>query len=262
MRESERIETNGPVYYQFEQWADVPFRHGVYTRQGGVSEAPWMSLNLGGTVGDSIEAVAENHRLLCHSLDLDRERACSVWQVHGADTVIATAPPENRRWMNRADGLVTNQPDLPLLMRFADCVPILFYDPVQEVIGIAHAGWRGTLQGAQVSVVDTMREAFGSHPEDIQAGIGPSIGPERYQVGEEVVQQVEAVFGTLDGLITRADDGSAYLNLWEANRRQLAGAGVHQIEIAEICTAQHTDEFFSHRAEHGKTGRFGAVIAL
>jgi YfiH family protein len=141
-------------------------------------------------------------------------------------------------------------------------VPVLFYDPVQSVIGIAHAGWRGTLQGAQVSVVETMRDAFGSRPEDIQAGIGPSIGPERYQVGEEVVEQVEAVFGSTEGLITRADDGSAYFNLWEANRRQLEGAGLRHIEIAAICTAQHTDEFFSHRAENGKTGRFGAVIAL
>lgn len=258
----QRIESHGLAYYRFEMWADAPFRHGIFTRRGGVSPAPWASLNLGGTVGDSVEAVRENHRLIYSAFDLDPRRACSVWQVHGADTVIATTAPSNRKWINRADGMVTNQPALPLVMRFADCVPILFYDPVQHVIGMAHAGWRGTLAGIQVSVVETMRNAFGSKAGDIQACIGPSIGPDKYQVGEEVVTEVQSTFGTLEGLVERASDGSAYLNLWEANARMLRGAGVQQIEIAGICTASHTDEFFSHRAEGGKTGRFGAVMAL
>ena len=258
----QRLESGQLRYFQFEMWQDAPIRHGIFTRHGGISSAPWTSLNLGGTVGDSTDAVAENHRRVYSSLDLDSSRACTVWQVHGADTVIATNPPANRKWINRADGMVTNRRDLPLMMRFADCVPILFFDPVQEVIGIAHAGWRGTLAGAQVSVVNTMQQAFGSQPEDIQACIGPGIGPDCYQVGEEVVEAVQETFGTLDGLIKRAEDGSAYLNLWESNRRKLAEAGLRQIEIAGICTASHTEDFFSHRAEKGKTGRFGAVIAL
>jgi len=257
-----RIETHPQIYYQFEMWQDSPLRHGVFTRHGGVSQAPWGTLNLGATVGDPIDAVRENHRRMMGALGLDPAQSASVWQVHNADTVIATAPPQGRKWLNRADGLVTNRHDLALVMRFADCVPILFYDPVQKAVGMAHAGWRGTLNGAQVSVVKTMQMAFGSRPADIQACIGPSIGPRHYQVGEEVVQEAQDTFGTLDGLIARATDGSAYLNLWEANRQQLLGAGVQRIEIAEICTYTHTDDFYSHRAEKGKTGRFGAVIAL
>ncbi len=258
----QRIETDGLVYYQFDMWMNAPFKHGIFTRLGGVSPAPWGTLNLGGTVGDTPEAVAENHRRMYDILGVNRERICTVWQVHGADTVIAYEPPTHRKWLDRADGVVTDQPDTPLAMRFADCVPILFYDPVKNGIGMAHAGWRGTIMGAQTSVVEAMCAGFGSHPADIQAGIGPSIGPDAFQVGEEVVAEFEKAFGGLDGLIQRAADGTAYLNLWEANRRKLAEVGVKDIEIAEICTASNIDEFFSHRAEKGRTGRFGAVMSL
>lgn len=251
-----------PVYYQFDQWVCAPIIHGIFTRLGGVSQAPWASFNLGGTVGDELAAVRENHRRMYAALELDESRACTVWQVHSADTVVVHHPVQHRRWLARADGMVTNRPGVPLTMRFADCTPILLYDPVQQAIGIAHAGWRGTVTGAGVSAVDAMVAAFGTHPADIQAGIGPSIGPDRYQVGEEVVTAVKNYFGHTDGLIKRADDGSAYLNLWTANRLALERAGITQIEVAGLCTATRTDEFYSHRAEHGRTGRFGAVIAL
>lgn len=255
--------SNGLVYYQFDQWhAGNHLTHGVFTRLGGVSQAPWGTLNLGGTVGDEPDAVRENHRRMYAALALDAARACTVWQVHSADTVVVRGPVTHRRWLARADGMVTDQPGVPLTMRFADCTPILLYDPVRHVIGIAHAGWRGTVLGAGVSTLEALRAAFGSRPQDVEAGIGPSIGPERYQVGEEVVAAVRETFGHVDGLIRRADDGSAYLDLWAANRLALERAGVEQIEVAGICTATHTQEFYSHRAEAGRTGRFGAVIAL
>lgn len=127
---------------------------------------------------------------------------------------------------------------------------------------MAHAGWRGTVQGVSGELVRAMAAAFGSRPADMFAGIGPSIGPEHYQVGEEVVAAVESRFSTLDGLIARNPrDGTAYLDLWAANRLDLERAGVSQIEIAGLSTASHTAEFYSHRAEKGRTGRFGAVIA-
>lgn len=259
----QRRNHSGPVYYQFDQWANsAAITHGIFTRLGGVSESPWQSLNLGGTVGDDTQAVRENHRRMYDALGLDEHRACTVWQVHSADTVVVQGRVPNRRWLARADGMVTDRPGLPLTMRFADCTPILLYDPVRHVIGIAHAGWRGTVLGAGVSALHAMRDAYGTHPADVQAGIGPSIGPDRYQVGEEVVEAIAVAFGGTDGLIRRAGDGSAYLDLWVANRLALERAGVTQIEVAGICTASHTDEFYSHRAEAGRTGRFGAAIAL
>lgn len=260
----QRIATpNGaPIYYQFDQWQHSPFQHGVFTRRGGVSQGHWQSLNVGGTVGDDRAAVLENHRRMYATLDLSPHYACTVWQVHGIDTVVANGPLPQRKWLARADGIITNRIGLALSMRFADCVPVLFYDPEHHAIGLAHAGWRGTVQAVVWSTLQAMQNAYASRPEVIQAAIGPSIGPDRYQVGEEVVETVQQRFGTLEGLIQRAEDNSAYFNLWEANRRLLIEAGVQQIEMAGLCTATHTDEFFSHRAEQGKTGRFGVVMAL
>lgn len=259
----QRVSRAGPVYYQFDQWAQQNgVIHGVFTRLGGASGSPWESLNLGGTVGDDPATVRENHRRMYSTLGLDEAQACSVWQVHSADTVVVRRRVSGRRWLARADGLITDLPGLPLTMRFADCTPILLYDPVCHAAGIVHAGWRGTVRGAASSAVRAMQDAYGTEPADIQAGIGPSIGPEHYQVGEEVVDAVRTAFGATEGLIARASDGSAYLDLWAANRLALERAGVGQIEVAGICTATHTSEFYSHRAERGRTGRFGAVIAL
>lgn len=254
----DRIVADGLVYYRFPQ---LPLVHGVFARHGGVSAPPWDTLNLGHTVGDDPEAVRRNHARLWGVLGVDGARACTVWQVHGAETVVAAAPPKDRRWLAQADGIVTDRPNLPLLMRFADCVPILLYDPVRGVIGMAHAGWRGTVAGAGPSAVRAMARAFGSRPADLWAGIGPSIGPERYQVGADVARAVEGALGA-NGLVRWSDDGNAYLDLWAANRLALERAGVGQVAVAGICTASRTDEFFSHRAEGGRTGRFGAVLML
>lgn len=255
-----RVEQQGLAWYQFER---ISAPHGVFTRHGGVSAVPWASLNLGGNVGDDPAAVQENHERMYLALGLPRARACSVWQVHSADVVYAPGPAPGRRWLAAADGLITDQPNTPLAMRFADCTPILIADTQRGAIGIAHAGWRGTTRGVGGALVRAMSAAFGSRPGDLAAGIGPAIGPRRYQVGAEVVQAVQAHFGATDGLIAHdAADGSAYLDLWAANRIELERAGVGQIEVAALCTAEHTDDFFSHRAERGHTGRFGAVISL
>lgn len=218
---------------------------------------------MGGNVGDEAANVAHNHNRMYEVLNLNADRVCTVWQVHSADVITATQPNPQQRWLAQADGIVTNQPDTPLTMRFADCTPLFFFDPVQAVIGLAHAGWRGTVQGVGAKTVRAMVQAYGCKPSNIQAGIGPAIGPDRYQVGAEVVAAVETYFGATGDLIRRhPDDGTAYLDLWAANRLDLERAGVEQVEVARICTAENVHEFFSHRAENGRTGRFGAVLSL
>jgi YfiH family protein len=252
---------NALKYYKFENFGSL--KHGMFTRLGGVSEGAWGSLNLGGTVGDSVEAVRQNHLLMYDALDVAINATCTTWLAHGADTVMVDAPIRNRRWVAVADGMVTDRPNLALVMRYADCTPLLFHDPVRGVIGIGHAGWRGTVMGIGTSVVKTMIQAYGCRPADIHAGIGACIGPDKYQVGGEVVEAVHEHFGTTEGLI-RYDpaDNTAYLNLWEANKRDLERMGITSIEIAGICTATRLDEFYSHRAEKGRTGRFGVVMSL
>ena len=249
-------------YYQITDWIHE-VKHGIFTRHGGESQSPWSSLNVGGTVGDDLYAVRQNHQRMYESLDVNGESACTTWQVHGADVVVALGPVKGRRWLARADGMITNQTDVPLVMRYADCTPLMFYDPVQRAIGVAHAGWRGTVQGMAAAMAQAMSQTYNSKPADIQAAIGPSISKDCYQVGEEVVAAVDEYYGTENNLIRRdPTDGTAYFDLWAANKLDLERSGVEKVKIAEICTYQNTNEFFSHRAENGRTGRFGLVMSL
>jgi len=257
----ERTQKNGLHYYQNPRWQNL--RHGVFTRHGGVSAEPWGALNTGGTVGDDVAAVRENHQRMFKALDVNGEQSCTTWQVHGVDVVHANHPVDGRRWVARADGIITNRPDVPLVMRYADCVPLLVYDPEAQAIGLGHAGWRGTVQGMATNMVRAMQQAYGSDPGNLQVVIGPSISPERYQVGEEVVEAARDYYGEDADIIHRDPrDGTAYLDLWAANTLDFQKAGVEDVEVMGICTYQNTDDFHSHRAEKGRTGRFGVVMSL
>ncbi len=258
-----RSEYHGVVFYQFENLSRRGgLVHGVFSRRGGVSAPPFDTLNVGSTVGDDLANVLINRQRMAEALGMRDEDMRTVWQVHGADVVVIRGRGPQEWPPPQADGILTREIGLPLVMRFADCVPILLYDPVQRVAGIAHAGWRGTVAGAGAATVRTMCDAFGSRPADILAAIGPSIGPCCYEVGEEVVAQIREVFGDREELFHAANGKGPRLDLWAANRLALEQAGVEQIEVAGICTACRKDEFFSHRAEAGRTGRFGVVIML
>lgn len=250
---------SGLRYIQFDT---LKVRHAVFTRHGGVSPEPWHSLNLGGTVGDEIERVRKNRSLCFEVLGCKPESIFDVWQVHSADAVCADAPRKMDVPYQKADIILTDKPDITLFMRFADCVPILLHDPKKGVIGISHAGWLGTVRDVAGVTVDTMRERYDSNPSDVTACIGPSIGPDHYEVGEEVIEQVKQTFGTDASLVLPLHNNKVHFDLWKANQYLLERAGVRQIELAGICTACHTDDWFSHRAEKGKTGRFGALLSL
>jgi len=241
---------------------------GVFTRQGGVSRGPWRGLNVGHAVGDEPRAVEVNHDRIRQALDIPREAITTAQQVHGAQVAQVRAGDRGATFP-ATDGLITDVPGVVLMLRFADCVPLLFFDPRRPAVGLAHAGWRGTLAGIASRMVGAMQTAFGSRPEELIAGIGPAIGPCCYQVGRRLADQVQEQFPQWPDLIRRQPalaaspgDGDPYFDLWRANRRQLEAAGVVSIAVAHCCTACHVDEFFSHRAEKGRTGRFAVVIGL
>lgn len=249
-------------YYTFESLQFPEVVQGIFTRNGGVSPAPWASLNLGGTVGDTRANVIENRRRIFELIQRPVETIFDSWQVHGDYVLITNRPRPLDEPHTKADAIVTNRPEVTLLMRFADCVPILFYDPAHAVVGIAHAGWQGTVKKIAAAVIRTMAEAYGSQPEEVIAGIGPSIGPDHYEVGEDVIARVWQSFGADAPEVLIHANGRVKFDLWKANRLVLEQAGVRQIEVAGLCTACHNHDWYSHRKEAGRTGRFAAVIAL
>lgn len=249
------------VYYTFDSLAGIhAVKHAVSTRHGGTSPAPFHSLNLGHAVGDSPSNVARNTDLLYGLLDFPSGAGVTTNQVHGA-LVAAVGPRERGSSLDGFDALVTNIPGLPLLLRFADCVPILLFDPVKRAVGVAHSGWRGTVMKITAATVRAMTDAFGTRPHDLIAAIGPSIGPCCYCIGPNVIDAVRQSFARADRLLSERG-GKTYLDLWQANVHQLVALGVQQIELAGTCTAEHTHDFYSARREQNRTGRFGAIIAL
>lgn len=254
-------EHNELRYFSFDIFSTT-VTQAVFTRRGGVSPVPWHSLNLGGSVGDDPARVVENRLRSFDALGRDHASIHDVWLVHGTNIVYADAPRSLAQPSQRADIILTDNPEVSLFMRFADCVPLLFHDPKKHVIGIAHAGWMGTVKDAAKTAIEGMKSRYGCQPENIMVGIGPSIGVDHYEVREDVALQFREKYGRDAERVIQTRDGRSYLDLWTANEIQLQNAGVEQIQVSGLCTACHLDDWFSHRAEKGKTGRFGALMAL
>jgi len=236
-------------------------RHAVTTRLGGVSQLPFASLNLSIGVGDSPEAVSENRQRFCHAVGVLPQHLVECRMAHGTEVTRVGLGDRGHR-MQGVDALMTNAPGVPLLLTYADCVPIILYDPARHAVALVHAGWQGTVRGIASAVAQAMVDAFGSKPEEMLAAIGPAIGPCCYPVGPEVAHAVRRAFPDTDALLMSPNGGQPHFDLWQANVQQLQAAGVGQVEVAGICTACHRDQFFSHRAESGRTGRFGVLLML
>jgi YfiH family protein len=227
----------------------------------------YFTIGLNGIVHNDI--VLNNRKLLANQLGFSSSAYVFASQIHGNQVQVVKEEDRGKGAFERSsylcdiDAMVTNLRGICLVTQAADCVPILFYDPARSAIGAAHAGWKGTVAKIPSEVVKTMKSEYGSNPADLIVGIGPSIGPCCYEVGDEVVQQVHGSFGEAEGLFLRSEKFSGSIfNLWEANLRTLVEAGVKKenIEIAGICTKCSNELFFSARA--GDLGRFGAGIMI
>lgn len=253
----------GLRYFTFEQLTRAGVTHAVFTRQGGVSAAPFDSLNVGSTVGDALPSVRQNLQRAFEALGRTRESMFDSWLVHGRDVQVARAPrPADWARPPKADIIVTDKPDITLFMRYADCVPILLFDPQRRTAALAHAGWRGTVARVSEAAVQALAQHYGSRPQDMLAAIGPCISAERYPVGPEVVAEVQRVFGTRASQLLPQYGAATHFDLQAANQLVLQEAGVQNIEAANLCTASNMDDWFSHRGSAGRTGRFGTLITL
>ncbi|HLL89545.1 MAG TPA: peptidoglycan editing factor PgeF [Tepidisphaeraceae bacterium] len=259
-----RIAANGVVYYVSPMLKSSGVPHAFSTRIGGVSPAPFDSLNLGNPSGcatpDPDERVQENYRRLASAAGFvaDRHRRCWVHQVHGpeVETVAAAASFENGR---PADALATADAGAALAVRVADCVPVLIAGDDGRVVAAAHAGWRGVVGGVVPNAVRTAREIGAA---DLVAAIGPCIGPDAFEVGPEVAEAFLTAFPA-ESFVRERGGGKWTIDLRAAVRSQLRASGVSggRIDSTDRCTVRDGDEFFSHRRDNGITGRMAAMIA-
>lgn len=260
---------NGLWYGTFPALSQIGIRHGISARLGGVSEAPFSSLNLGLHTGDHADRVVANRQRFAEAVGIDFGKVVTAEQVHG-DQVAAVEYSHAGRGaavyqdaLPAADALITNCQELPLMLFFADCVPVIIADPIRGVVGISHAGWKGTVARIAAKTVTKMTEQFQTSPADCIAAIGPSIGPCCYEVDAPVVEILKDNFASWESLVVPSKEKQRWqLDLWEANRVQLLEVGVKSdnIHMSQVCTACNASLFFSHRADQGKTGRLGAVI--
>ncbi|WP_196591147.1 peptidoglycan editing factor PgeF [Pectinatus frisingensis] len=250
------------------------FIHGISTRIGGVSDSYYKSLNLGLHVADVPDKVIENRHIFCSQLNLSLQNTVCCEQIHGTHVHIVTKVDRGKGTLSLndtiagTDGLVTDVPNTPLMLFFADCAPLLIYDPVHKAVGLSHAGWRGTVGDIAASTLHTMHRAYKTNPQDCIAGIGPCIGQCCYEIGNEVADKFAALFNdsahfTLDHILVKQND-RYHLSLYEANKALLTIHGLLSCNIAaeSPCTSCNSSLFYSYRADKEKTGRHAAVICL
>lgn len=234
----------------------LSIHHGFTTRQGGVSQGYYATLNLGLSTGEDPRIVNQNRQKVFEQFGVFKDQVCILEQVHGNRVVIAEPS-----WHTfQADAMISNQKNLLLVIGVADCVPILFYDPIKQAIAAAHAGWRGTSLKIVEKVLEKMSEEYGSSPPDIRVVMGPSISRENYQVGPEVIKAFHQA-GFPDTIYDL--DGDRFrLDVAGANQYLLTQLGVTQIDVMSACTYAHPEQFYSHRRDGKKRGSHWGVIKL
>jgi len=240
---------------------------GFTTRQGGVSVAPYDSLNLGAHVGDSLEHVSINRARLCGDLGFDMSRVALAEQVHGDGVAHVVSGSEQP--VVGADALITDTPNLLLMLFFADCVPVFVYDPKHKAIGLAHAGWRGAAGNIVGKTISAMRDNFGTHPSDCFVAVGPCIAGDSYEVGVDVADKFRNLTaggesGSANVVMPRDELAGTYnLDLRQVIFLQALQTGVRadQIAVCDEDTFRNRRDFFSFRRD-GATGRMAAFLGM
>ncbi len=263
-------------YLSFPALSNIPFiKHGFSTRIGGVSDGMFSSMNLGrgnGPVKDDKEKVLENYRRISRSIGIDVNSIVISKQVHKTNIRAVTLEDRGKglfipRDFEEVDGLITNEPGITLVTKYADCVPLYFVDWKKKAIGLTHSGWRGTVAEIGRCTVEELLRHYGSEPENIIAVIGPSICKECFEIGEDVATEFEKAFPNAYEfkILEKLGDSNKYFcDLWAANRQILIKAGLREenIHISGVCTCCNDDILFSHRKSVGKRGSLAAFLTI
>lgn len=264
-----RIAENGVGLLRFDAWEQIPgLTHAFSTRIGGVSRREFAAMNLGFNRGDDEADVVENYRRFAEANQVQLMTMTAGAQDHNIN--VRRVTKENvgvgiwkARDMESVDGLVTNEKELSLVIYCADCVPLYFYDPEHEAIGLSHAGWRGTVNGMAKATVKKMQAEFGTDPAKLLAAIGPSIAKECFEVDEPCAAEFLALPES-EAFVTDDGNGKFHVDLWECNRRYMLQSGVlaENITVGGVCSMCNSDLIFSHRVTKGKRGSNAAILCL
>lgn len=263
---------NAVGYLTFKNFENFNFlRHGFSTRLGGVSQNEFFSMNLGFNRGDNHDNVVKNYHLFCNAIGVSYESLVASSQDHNTYIRIVTELDKGigiyrPKDISSVDGLLTNVSEVTLVTYYADCVPLFFVDNNLKIIGLAHAGWRGTASKIAVKMIDKMKSVYGCNEKNIFVGIGPSIGPCCYEVDAPVANQFFNIkeLNPYNNCIIAKENGKYNINLWEVNKALLLSSGVPSKNIftTDICTSCMNDLLISHRKAHGKRGTMAAMMQL
>lgn len=258
-------------YLTYNSLSEIKFiNHAFSTRLGGVSEGEFTSMNMAFNRGDNPESVTENYKRICKSAGFDFDSMTASAQDH--NTFVRAVTSENKgvgiykpRDLHSVDALVTNEKGVTLVTYYADCTPLFFVDTKKKAIGLAHAGWRGTVGRIGEKVVKKMTELYGTNPADIVAAIGPAISVCCYEVDKPCADNFYAL-SDLDSsrFVFPKENGKYMIDLLETNRQILVAAGVknENITISDICTNCNSELLWSHRATKGKRGTMSAFMCI
>ncbi|HCI60088.1 MAG TPA: peptidoglycan editing factor PgeF [Ruminococcus sp.] len=258
-------------YLTYNSLSEINFiNHAFSTRLGGVSEGEFTSMNMAFNRGDNPESVTENYKRICKSAGFDFNSLTASAQDH--NTFVRAVTSENKgvgiykpRDLHSVDALVTNEKGVTLVTYYADCTPLFFVDTKKKAIGLAHAGWRGTVGRIGEKVVNKMTELYSTNPADIVAAIGPAISVCCYEVDKPCADNFYAL-ADLDSsrFVFPKENGKYMIDLLETNRQILVAAGVENenITLSDICTNCNSDLLWSHRATKGKRGTMSAFMCI
>ena len=258
-------------YLTFDSLSEISgFRHAFTTRLGGVSEGEFTSMNMAFNRGDDPDRVTENYRRFCASAGFEFEDLVASAQDHhtyvravtSADKGVGIYKPRD---MESVDALVTNEPGVTLVTYYADCTPLFFIDPVSRAVGLAHAGWRGTVGRIGEKVIGKMTALYGSDPRNIRAAVGPAISVCCYEVDEPCARHFRALTDLdTEKFLFPKEGGKFMLDLLETNRQILTAAGVpdENITVSDLCTNCNSDLLWSHRATQGRRGTMSAFLSI
>ena len=268
---TEWVEREGVPFLQFpllKQFESQGLIHGFSTRLGGVSTGDTSSMNLSFSRGDKEENVRENYRRIGKAIGFEPEKLVFSDQIHEDTIYIVKKEDAGKGFVTPKllgnDGLLTKERGIPLVTFYADCVPLFFYDPVEQVIGMAHSGWRGTVLRIGAKMVKAMEEHYGSKAENVYVVIAPSICQECYEISEDVALEFQKEFEDAERFLKDDHNGKYHLDLWRVNELLLKEAGIlnEHLVITDLCTCCNKDVLFSHRASHGKRGNLAGFMML